>query len=54
MEVRVYLNFEAYGIDKAIYCAKVAAPEVFEFQKCREVLRSIYGLSAIIIFMCYN
>lgn len=54
MEVRIYLNLESYAVNKSVYTAKVATPSVFEFQKCLDVFKSIYGSSAVVIFMCYN
>ena len=54
MEVRVYLNFESYAGNKVLYSAKVNVPSAFEFHKTLDVMRSIYGPSIIVVFICPN
>lgn len=52
MEIRIYKSMQHYSGNKPLYVGRVGCPDAFEFSKCLDVMRSIYGSDVIIVFLC--
>lgn len=52
MEIRVYLNMQAYLASKVHFCTRIECPDVFDFNKALDVFKSIYGSSVVVVFFC--
>lgn len=52
MEIKVFLNWDAYIQNKAVYCVKVSCPDVFSYESFISLAKSIYGKDSICVFVC--
>ena len=41
-----------YSGNKPLYVGRVSNPDGFDFSKCLDVMRCIYGSDSIIVFLC--
>lgn len=52
MEIRVFKSMQAYTSNKPFLVSKIASPDTFDFSKCLETFRCIYGSEIVIVFLC--
>lgn len=52
MEIRVFKSISAYTSNKPFLVSKVASPDIFDFSKCLDTFRCIYGSEIVIVFLC--
>lgn len=54
MELKIYLNMDAYLKHKAMLCKRVSDPDSFDLQSVRKVLRCLYGENVYVevLFVC--
>lgn len=51
MEIKVFMNFDAYSQNKPVFCQRVECQSVFEPAKCVDVFKSIYGNGVVVLIM---
>ena len=52
MEIKVYINFDAYSHRKPILCNRVAHPEDFDFIAVKSTLKCMFGDNIVLEFVC--
>ena len=52
MEIRIFRDMNFYSSNKPMYVSKVLNVDAFDFSKCLDVFRLIYGSDIIIVFLC--
>jgi hypothetical protein len=52
MVITVFASLDARLKNKCLARMRVSCPDAFSFDKCLDVLRSIYGSGIVIEFLC--
>ena len=52
MEIRVFKSMQAYTSNKPFLVSKIYSSDTFDFSKCLDTFRCIYGPEIVIVFLC--